>query len=194
MNRLKIFLIAVYGILIALLLLLRGCENKGINISEESVKPVSPISDSALADNTTVAEEIPVTEKLRKEASSTGASGDLKVTLLWDFEGDIDVHVLQPNGTEINYMRKADNSTGGSLDVDNKEGGVGSAENIYWNHPAKGTYRITLNYYQPSERSKVADKGDCRVVILRKGESTKSYRVSMTAVGETKQIATFNIE
>lgn len=194
MTKLRIFLIAVYVILIALLLLLRGCGEERRGDIMVMPEPVGPVSDSSITDSSAVGEEVPVTEELREEASSVGASGDLKVTLLWDFEGDIDVHVLQPNGTEINYTRKSDNSTGGSLDVDNKEGGTGSAENIYWNHPAKGTYRVMLNYYQPSEKTKVIGSGPCRVVIIRKGENAKSYKVMMSAVGETKQVATFNIE
>lgn len=30
-----------------------------------------------------------------------GGDGDIKITLLWDFPGDLDLHVMQPNGEEI---------------------------------------------------------------------------------------------
>ena len=37
------------------------------------------------------------------QAMTVGESGQLKITLLWDFPGDIDLHVEQPNGREIYY-------------------------------------------------------------------------------------------
>ena len=43
-----------------------------------------------------------------REAEAVGESGDLKVTLLWDFPGDIDLHVVQPNGRQIYYQHKHD--------------------------------------------------------------------------------------
>lgn len=66
-----------------------------------------------------------------REARNTGQTGNLKVTLLWDFYGDIDLHVMQPNGIVINFSNPQDAATGGALDVDNRQGGKGAAENIF---------------------------------------------------------------
>jgi len=49
------------------------------------------------------------------------ASGELQFTLMWDSITNLDLHVLDSGGTEINYGRKF-SATGGELDVDDTNG------------------------------------------------------------------------
>ena len=114
MKVLKTILIIIYPILVILLLLsnLKSCNvSRTNNLGNRIEEPID-------------------TAEVVKHAEMIGQSGTLKVTLLWNFQGDIDLHVKQPNGKEIYFNAKEDANTGGFLDVDNVNGGNGSAENI----------------------------------------------------------------
>jgi len=70
--------------------------------------------------------------------------GALRITLTWDINGDMDLHVLPPCGTEIFYGRTT--ACGGTLDVDNQSGR--GPENIFWPTSfTPGTYRICPEAY-----------------------------------------------
>lgn len=108
MKGLKIILGIIYPILIILLLLSNCNRHKAggdqENITEDSttVKEEQVDTDTAQVD----------TAQAVREARNTGQTGDLKVTLLWDFYGDIDLHVMQPTGLEIYYSYPQDAVTG----------------------------------------------------------------------------------
>jgi len=140
-----------------------------------------------------VVEDTTVVDDAVRQAEQVGATGDLKVTLLWDFPGDIDLHVIQPNRREIYYQHKRDNSTGGYLDVDNTAGGRGSAENVYWENPPAGNYKVYLHYYQPSSANHQTGSGECTVVIFRKGNEPQTLKVQMSRVGQKADVANFTI-
>ncbi len=180
MKKLKVLLMVIYPIIILLLLL------NMIDCSGTATQPVAPTPPVSTPTTEAPVEEAP-DEELARRADETGGTGDLKVTLLWDFDGDIDLHVVQPNLNEIDYRRKADSSTGGSLDIDNMAGGVGAAENIYWENPPQGVYKVSLVYYQASRDSKRADKGICTVIVKNRGRS-QQYKVEMSHIHETKNV------
>lgn len=175
MKVLKAILVAIYPILIALLLLLnlKACDR------QNETPPQGEVTDT--------------TEEVR-QAQEVGKTGNLKVTLLWDFFGDIDLHVTQPNGYEIFYDNRTDSETGGYLDVDNVNGGNGSAENIYWEKPQKGNYSISLVYYQPSRSMNLIQSGTCTVVVFQQGKSPITYKVRMDNVRDQKHIANISIQ
>ena len=189
MKTLRAILIVVYPILIALLLIahLKACDSEtpSSDTSEEAEPVETPVEepDTEPVDSSDVV----------RHAEQVGGGGALKVTLLWDFEGDIDVHVIQPNGSRIFYDRKIDEATGGELDVDNQRGGNGSAENIFWSNPPQGEYQVSLVYYQASKATGVAGAGTCRVVMFQEGKSPQTYTTEMTTVHESKHIVTINI-
>ena len=191
MNGLKALLVVIYPALILLLVLAHytGCCNNMNECERVHIDTVVRV-DTLVRVDTVVLEEN--SEQIRR-ARETGNSGDLKITLLWDFPGDIDLHVKQPNGKTINYRKTKDRSTGGFLDVDNRRGGNGSAENIYWEHPISGEYQVSLEYYQPSEGIGVIGAGDCTVVVFQKGREPQSFVVRMSTVKEKRNIVTFNI-
>ena len=178
MKTLKTVLFSTYALLAILLLI-----NYNTNKTEASTRS----SD-------TLTEEPVDTADVVRTAEKVGNNGALKVTLLWNFEGDIDLHVKQPNHKEIYYDHKNDASTGGALDVDNQNGGNGSAENIYWARPPKGEYTIQLVYYQQSKSTGVVGSGICKVVVFQEGKAPQTYTTEMPEVKETKNILKIKIQ
>lgn len=203
---LSLFLAFVYVMLICLLLLnnCRGCERSG---DDGFPPPPAPLPDStAVMPDTSSAQPdttatIPDSAAVN-EAERVGHQGNLKVTLLWPFPGDIDLHVMQPNGREISYRRMVDRSTGAHLDVDNREGGsTGSggavenaAENIYWPEPPSGQYKVSLVYYSPARRSHRAGSGICKVVIVREGAEPQTFDVRMERVEQRAEVTTVTVD
>lgn len=124
-----------------------------------------------------------------RRAQNIGGSGELKITLLWDFYSDIDLHVTQPNGRTISFRNSRDTATGGYLDVDNTVGGRNSAENVYWSNPPAGNYVVKLHYYGRRSDS----SGLCTVVISRQGMQPQFYRVNMTQVGQYQNITVLTL-
>ena len=178
MKTLKTVLFSTYALLAILLLI-----NYNTNKTEASTRS----SD-------TLTEEPVDTADVVRTAEKVGNNGALKVTLLWNFEGDIDLHVKQPNNKEIYYDHKNDASTGGALDVDNQNGGNGSAENIYWARPPKGEYTIQLVYYQQSKSTGVVGSVICKVVVFQEGKAPQTYTTEMSEVKETKTIIKIKIQ
>lgn len=82
-------------------------------------------------------------------------NGQLRFTLTWDVQADLDLHVVPPCGTEIYYGRL--NACGGNLDrdscpalspTDGADRCVGP-ENVFWAaSPASGTYLLCVNPWQ----------------------------------------------
>ncbi|WP_165244115.1 YfaP family protein [Paludisphaera soli] len=83
--------------------------------------------------------------------------GDPQFTLLWDADVDLDLHVIEPGGKEINWEERK-GEQGGELDVDNTKGY--GPENVYWlvetDGPGSakvrgagppGVYRWYVSYY-----------------------------------------------
>jgi len=83
-------------------------------------------------------------------APSISGTPDIQVTLFWNDQVDLDLHVFDPNNEEIYYAHKT-SASGGSLDRDNWCGGwiQGAPENIIWpeNTAPSGHYRIKVVYF-----------------------------------------------
>lgn len=124
------------------------------------------------------------------DASDHGADGDIKVTLMWNFMGDVDLHVMQPNGIEI-YFRQTDDSRhgGGVLDEDNLQGGPGSGENIYWRTPMRGQYKVYAVYYRADAQA--PNGGPVRVVVKIHGQE-QVFDFNLTTEKEEYLVTTFN--
>ena len=78
-------------------------------------------------------------------------TGDVQVTLLWANDSDMDLHVIDPDGTEI-YFSNRTSPSGGQLDVDDiPSSGDNSThvENIFWaaEGAPTGTYSVFVNHY-----------------------------------------------
>jgi hypothetical protein len=82
----------------------------------------------------------------------TVGAGRIQVTLIWDNEVDMDLHVTEPDSTEIWFKNRGPTTTGGQLDRDDnvctepnpEPGGV---ENIFWPNGSAalvGTYNVSI--------------------------------------------------
>jgi hypothetical protein len=85
--------------------------------------------------------------------------GDVKVTLSFDPIHDLDLHVIEPGGSEI-YFARPSSPTGGKLDLDsgaNCTASVANAENIYWPAGAAptGEYRVRVQDFEPCDRGPI---------------------------------------
>ena len=72
--------------------------------------------------------------------------GDPQFTLIWDSRADIDLHVIEPGGSEI-YWENRNGGQGGELDVDDIDGFGPENINYGQNLGAPGTYRWFVHYY-----------------------------------------------
>lgn len=144
-NAMRGVLAGVYALLIALLMLsnCHGCDN-------EQPTEIAQETDTVTGDD-------------GERARVIGHDGQIKVTALWDFPGDVDLHLTEPDGTEIWFRNMKHRATGAELDVDDIPGGPGSAENIYLTHPLEGQYVVELVMYNLNDDA--PHGGMVRVVI-----------------------------
>ena len=127
-----------------------------------------------------------------EQAQEIGNDGALKITLLWDFKADIDLHVIEPSGEEISFTNTTSSTSDGFLDVDNITGeGNPAADNIFWENPPEGTYVVSLHYY--AKKTFFARRGDCTVVVLREGHDPETRHVRMKKVDQTEHVITFTL-
>lgn len=166
MKTLRTTLILTYVVLVALLLLQR-CE-----------WPAGAPEPPSEADSTYV-----------RRAMEVGGEGALKITLLWDWYADVDLHVVEPNGTKLFWRNKEDTATGGFLDCDDLEGGPNSAENIYWENPPSGDYEVSLNLY----REKRESQGPCTVIVFQEGREPVRYEVHLSPLKKRQAVCTVTV-
>ena len=94
-----------------------------------------------------------LSDSFEQRLAAAGArSGDVRVSLMWNNNNDLDLHVVDPRGEEINYQHRRSRS-GGILDIDRNASSPLTdrpVENVYW--PKKGapigTYRVLVNHYR----------------------------------------------
>jgi hypothetical protein len=126
-------------------------------------------------------------------ASTTSVgTGDVQITLTWQANADIDLHVVDPNGDEV-YYENPRVPSGGELDRDNECSNfiMGQPENIYWpsGQAPSGTYKISVVYY-----------GDCggagpvawtvRAIVMGQ---VYTYTGTLNAPGDQQEVATFTV-
>ena len=78
-------------------------------------------------------------------------TGDVQVTLSWDADSDVDVHVIDPAGEEIFYGHRR-SASGGELDLDSNAGCEIDRirnENITWplGRAPRGQYTVRVDYW-----------------------------------------------
>jgi hypothetical protein len=135
-----------------------------------------------------------------RPVGSDGASetdtgtGDVKVTLEWASDADIDLAVTEPDGTTISYLAVGPTATGGQLDVDaNREcENTGGVENIFWppGEAPSGGYTVTVDGFRLSrDDGSSCGGGDFTLTITVEGQE----RVETGTVGQDEQ-QTFTFE
>lgn len=91
--------------------------------------------------------------KERVKRAGGNVSGDLCCRLAWSNFDDLDLHMKEPDGTEIFFGHKISARTGGQLDVDMNAGaGITRepVENIFYgtrNRMAEGAYHLYVHQY-----------------------------------------------
>jgi hypothetical protein len=78
-------------------------------------------------------------------------TGDVQVSLSWNSDADVDLHVFDPSGEEIFWSHR-DSASGGELDLDSNAACSSDGprnENITWpaGHAPSGTYRVAVDYW-----------------------------------------------
>jgi hypothetical protein len=125
-------------------------------------------------------------------ATTSVGTGDIQITLTWQTNDDIDLHVIDPSGFEIYYADPIAPS-GGSLDRDNlcMNMEIGRPENVYWpmDVAPSGEYIVKVHYYGACERERTVD---WTVRIVRSGE-VETFTGSLTQAGETQTVTSFRI-
>lgn len=92
-------------------------------------------------------------------------TGDVQVTLRWGGGVDLDLHVIDPSGTEIDFSSRTSPS-GGQLDTDAQSGCGTCVENIFW--PTGG-----------------APTGEYQVFVVNfTGDPVTRYTLDITVGGE----------
>lgn len=169
MKALRIILILVYLLLIGALLLLSKCQKPEYDDEEEDEEEEEDI----------------------RRADEWG-DGKLKVTLLWDFYGDLDLHVTEPSGFELGWIEdeedgghlESESPSGGTLDHDDREGGPEAGENIFWENPPRGEYKIEVVYF--SKRDEGPENPQVKVIVQKEGSRPKTFKVRLQAPEESE--------
>ncbi|MGE3191801.1 MAG: YfaP family protein, partial [Vicinamibacterales bacterium] len=100
----------------------------------------------------------------------TLGEGDLQVTLSWDTTADMDLHVIEPDGTHVYYAARTGHTA--RLDVDDTNGF--GPENIFVNRgsASAGTYQVFIVHYGGSTATNATIQ-----VRLNAGTANERYAV-----------------
>ncbi|WTW92107.1 hypothetical protein OG216_01395 [Streptomycetaceae bacterium NBC_01309] len=96
---------------------------------------------------------VPPPDQLTVPPTISLGTGDIQVTLLFTGNADLDLHVVDPSGTDI-YFAKPTSPTGGRLDRDEVPGCSSApathVENVFWpqgGSPSGSYQAYVVNYY-----------------------------------------------
>ncbi|MBR1674665.1 MAG: hypothetical protein IJ703_06885 [Eubacterium sp.] len=105
--------------------------------------------------------------------------GVITISLGWQSDDDLDLHVVTPDGSEIYYMNKI--AGGGELDVDMQVEDdhlvANPAEHVVFKNPDKGVYKISVVNYK--DRTEGSDTPF--IVVVKAGNVSKTFRLSTTS-------------
>jgi hypothetical protein len=123
-------------------------------------------------------------------------AGDIQVTVAWDTDADVDLHVIDPGGEEI-YWANRQSASGGQLDLDSNAACAGDNvrnENISWpvGTAPQGAYTVRVDYWSEC----TAQQTNYTVVIHNEGETDIHYGMfsgpgDQGGAGSGVEIATF---
>lgn len=110
-------------------------------------------------------------------------TGAIQVSVSWDAESDVDLHVVPPGGDEIYYGNSV--AAGGTLDLDSNAGcDIDSVknENITWPAGAapSGEYIVRVDYYDACDVSATKYV----VTVNVSGRPTQTFSGTFTGTGD----------
>lgn len=136
-------------------------------------------------------EDSAMARALRREGAKTG---EVVISLMWNNDDDLDLHVHTPDGEQIYYGDKK-SKCGGELDVDMNAGGPQSekepVENTFWAKAPLGEYKVSVNQY--CNRTK--DKEVPYVVQINvRGKVTTYNKVWKQGTAAMQKLTTFTVD
>ena len=114
--------------------------------------------------------------------------GEITVSMMWDSEDDLDLHMQTPDGSEIYYGNRE--AGGGNLDVDANTSGnmmANPVENIYFTSPEGGEYSIWIIDY--SDRSDGTTNYVVRVTV---GDQSQQFTGTIDGSSSCQDITSFS--
>lgn len=117
-------------------------------------------------------------------------SGELQINLTWTTDADLDLHVFEPDGTQIAYFNTL-SASGGQLDLDANVGcGNVGVENIFWNqNPPLGEYRVAVDNFTDCAQT----SSDFVVTVSLPGEAPQVFTGAVTEADGLLDVTTFTI-
>jgi uncharacterized protein YfaP (DUF2135 family) len=110
-------------------------------------------------------------------------TGEVQVSVAWDADSDVDLHVIDPVGDEVYYSEPGVDS-GGMLDLDSNAAclidGVNN-ENITWATAPSGSYTVRVDYYLAC----AADETNYVVTVQRVDQDAETFSGTLTGAGDT---------
>jgi hypothetical protein len=108
-------------------------------------------------------------------------TGDVQVSVSWDVENDLDLHVVDPNGFEIYYSNDT-SPEGGMLDLDSNAACVIDGvknENILWpvGKAPHGMYTVRVDNYDNCTNT----AANYVVTVQKKGQAAQTFMGSFAA-------------
>jgi hypothetical protein len=109
-------------------------------------------------------------------------TGKVQVSVTWDKESDVDLHLVEPGGDEIYYGNDVATS-GGTLDLDSNAAcdidGVKNENITYTTDPPRGTYTVRVDYYDACTVTETK-----YVVTVTVAGHTSTFSGTFTGVGD----------
>lgn len=116
-------------------------------------------------------------------------SGKLQITLTWDSEADVDLHLEEPDGNTIYFGNDTSVAGDGFLDVDDTDGF--GPENIFYEAdvPA-GEYTVRVNLFDVSA---LTDLPTSYTVKVKRNNVSEVFNGSLATLDETDDITSFTM-
>ena len=122
----------------------------------------------------------------------------IRATLIWDNCNDLDLHILEPGGTEIYYSHKQSTQSHGYLDIDQNVGWACSerpVENIRWkigeSSPIPGRYEVWVHFFSHDNRAPTHTPFQLELSV---GAETKHFRLFVSEPNQRKPVHSFEYE
>lgn len=109
-------------------------------------------------------------------------TGEVQVSVSWDAESDVDLHVVQPDSEEV-YYGHTTSAVGGKLDLDSNAGCTidhVKNENITYPTAPSGSYKVRVDYYD----SCTVGTTNYVVTVQRKGHPAETFTGTFTGAGD----------
>jgi len=109
-------------------------------------------------------------------------TGEVQVSVSWDKESDVDLHVVEPGNEEV-YYGNTTSALGGTLDLDSNPACAIDGkknENITWATAPSGTYTVRVDYFAECSQTST----NYVVTVQRKGHAPETFTGSFTGAGD----------